>query len=98
MNDARKTKDICQASPDYENAESTSLFICTQDLPHFNQSLMPHEHQQRCISDCSDSDGDGNGGDDDDDMNGSGFDSSSDNCTEDRYPLVDYVGVRVQTY
>ena len=86
MNGARKTKDICQASPDYEYAESTSLFICTQDLPHFNQSLVPHERQQRSILDCSDGDGDGDGGDDDDDMNGSGLDSSSDNCTEDRYP------------
>ena len=60
MNGAKQTKDICQASPDYEYAESSSLFICTQDLPQlsqvlpqFNQSLIPddsmvpHERQRR---------------------------------------------------
>ena len=60
MNGAKQTKDICQASPDYEYAESSSLFICTQDLPQlsqvlsqFNQSLVPddsmvpHERQRR---------------------------------------------------
>ena len=60
MNGAKQTKDICQVSPDYEYAESSSLFICTQDLPQlsqvlsqFNQSLVPdnstvpHERQRR---------------------------------------------------
>ena len=43
MNGAKQTKDICQVSPDYEHAESSMLFICTQDLPHLNQSLLLHD-------------------------------------------------------
>ena len=50
MNGARQTKDICQASPDYEYAESSSLFICTQDLSHLKHSPLPHRRQRR--SDC----------------------------------------------
>ena len=58
MNGAKQTKDICQASPDYEYAESSSLFICTQDLPHFKNSLLPHHvgHQLRYIRSPGDSD------------------------------------------
>ena len=41
MNGAKQTKDICLASPSYENTESSSLFICTQDLQQFNESLRP---------------------------------------------------------
>ena len=63
MNGSKQTKDICLASPDYEYTESTSLFICMQDLqqfnellrpdfndslgPDFNRSLVPHERQRR---------------------------------------------------
>ena len=39
MNSARKTKDICQVSPDYEYAESSSLFICAQDLPQLKHDM-----------------------------------------------------------
>ena len=55
MNSARKTKDICQVSPDYEYTESSSLFICAQDLPHFSQSLLPNRRQKRRIN-CGDCD------------------------------------------
>ena len=48
---ARKTEDICQASPDYEYTESTSLFICTQDLPNPQHSQSPAKHRQR-RNDC----------------------------------------------
>ena len=51
MNGARKTEDICQASPDYEYTESTSLFICTQDLPNPQHSQSPAKHRQR-RNDC----------------------------------------------
>ena len=51
MNGARKTNDICQVSPDYEYTESSSLFICTQDLPQLPHVmyifLLPHKSQQR---------------------------------------------------
>ena len=51
MNSARKTEDVCQVSPDYEYTESSSLFICTQDLPQLPHviyiSLLPHKSQQR---------------------------------------------------
>ena len=43
MNGAKQTKDICHVSPDYEYAESSMLFICAQDLPHLNQSLLLHD-------------------------------------------------------
>ena len=56
MNGARKTKDICQVSPDYEYTESSSLFICTQDLPHFSQSLLPNRRQKRKPTYCGDCD------------------------------------------
>ena len=58
MNGAKETKDICQVSPDYEYAESSSLFICTQDLPHFKNSLLPHHvgHQLRYIRSPGNSD------------------------------------------
>ena len=58
MNGAKQTKDICRVSPDYEYAESSSLFICTQDLPHFKNSLLPHHvgHQLRYIRSPDDSD------------------------------------------
>ena len=41
INGAKKTKDICLASPSYEYTESSSLFICTQDLQQLNESLRP---------------------------------------------------------
>ena len=41
INGAKQTKDICQVSPDYEYTESSSLFICTQDLQQLNESLRP---------------------------------------------------------
>ena len=59
MNGARKTKDICRVFPEYEYTESSSLFICVQDLPHIKRSLSPHHaaHQQRYIrSDPGDGD------------------------------------------
>ena len=49
MNGAKQTKDICHASPDYEYAESSSLFICTQDLHDMKQLLVLHERQERGI-------------------------------------------------
>ena len=49
MNGAKQTKDICQVSPDYEYAESSSLFICTQDLHDLKNLLVLHEHQERGI-------------------------------------------------
>ena len=46
MNGAKQTKDICQASPDYEYAKSSSLFICTQDLRDMKRLLVLHERQE----------------------------------------------------
>ena len=51
MNGARKTKDICRVSLDYGSTESSSLFICMQDLLDQEHSLLPHERQQRGILD-----------------------------------------------
>ena len=57
MNGAKQTKDICRVSPDYEYIESSSLFICTQDLPQLKHPP-PHKSQQRFIrSDPGDGDG-----------------------------------------
>ena len=75
MNGARKTKDICQVSPDYEYTESSSLFICAQDLPQLKHVvhilLLSYKRQQRGILDnmkcCTD--------DDDDELSGSGMDN-----------------------
>ena len=61
-NDAKYTKDICQVSPDYEYAESSSLFICAQDLPQLKHSPQPHKRQQRFIQHSDPGDGDGSGG------------------------------------
>ena len=73
MNGAKQTKDICQVSPDYEYIESNSLFICTQDLPHWNQSLLPHKSEQRFTRSNSD----------DHETGGSGMN----NCSQYKYGL-----------
>ena len=59
MNGAKQTKDICRVYPEYEYAESSSLFICVQDLPHLKRLLLTHHaaYQQRYIrSDPGDGD------------------------------------------
>ena len=57
MNGAKQTKDICQVSPDYEYAESSSLFICTQDLHDMKRLLVLYELQERGIMKRSSDDG-----------------------------------------
>ena len=57
MNGAKQTKDICQVSPDYQYAESSSLFICTQDLCDMKRLLVLRERQERGIVERSSDDG-----------------------------------------
>ena len=57
MNGAKQTEDICRTSPDYEYADNSSLFICTQDLHDLKHLLVLHEHQERGIMKRSHDDG-----------------------------------------
>ena len=45
MKGAKKMRDICEVSPDYEATDSSLLFICAQDLHDLKHYLLPHERR-----------------------------------------------------
>ena len=54
MNGARKTKDICQVSPDYDYTKNSLLFICMQDLLDWKDTQLPHKRHTRDDDDDDD--------------------------------------------